>query len=96
MEFCVEIIANGGIMATCIPLIKLINIQLFILCSYEPDLVLPCSLDSRVTLDWCLLQTRPPQRTVGYFAILLSSYTYKGHHGPLKICLCTPGWEPLA
>jgi len=65
MEFCVEIIANGGIMATCIPLIKLINIQLFILCSYEPDLVLPCSLDSRVTLDWCLLQTRPPQRTFG-------------------------------
>jgi len=39
----------------------------------------------------CLLQTRPTRRVFGYFTILLSSYTYKGHHGPLKICLWTLG-----
>ena len=37
----------------------------------------------------CLLQTRPPRRVVCYFAILFSSYTYKGHHGPLK-SVCGP------
>jgi len=52
-------------------------------------------------LDLLSLQTRPPREIVWYFAILLSSYTYKGH-GPLKICLWTPGfpwtpgWEPQA
>jgi len=38
----------------------------------------------------CLLQTRPPRWVVWYFAVLLSSYPYKGH-GPLKIFLWTPG-----
>ena len=47
-----------------------------------------------------LSQARPPLRVFWYFAVLLSSYTYKGH-GPPKIHLwtpgdpLTPGWEPL-
>jgi len=38
----------------------------------------------------CLLQTRPPRRIFWYYAILLSSYTYKGYVH-LKICLWASG-----
>jgi len=58
-----------------------------ILCCHEAWILDLCSIR-------CLLQTRPPQRVVWYFAILLSSYTYESH-GPLENCPWTPGWEKL-
>jgi len=64
---------------------------------FEPDLVLPVALKP----GFCncarfvvFRKVRPPRRVVGHFAILLITYTYKGHGHP-KICLWTPGRQPL-
>ena len=68
--------AKNGIIATLIPVIKWVNMWWFTW--HEPDLVLPCSLDSRVVLDW--LSFAKKSTTLGnlvfrYFAFIW----YMGH-----------------
>ena len=95
IELCVKHFIKGGIIATGIPLIKwnvVVHMSQILCCpkAWILEFHSMCGL----------FQTRPPQWLVWYFAILLSSYTYKGY-GPLKLGLQTPGgpwtngWEAL-
>jgi len=53
----------------------------------------PGNLVSRVALNLSFASLTTTERNLA-FRYFVSSYTYEGH-GPQKILLWTPGWEPL-
>jgi len=93
MELHVKSIAKGRIIATCIPFIA--NNHEVV---HELDLVLPCSLDSRIALDslsfanqattagsWCFV-ILPSSHTVELVNSLHSSLFRQSRQNPYLLC----------